>query len=784
MAEEQVGVRRDHPREQPSWMKLFTAFKVALDPKKLLLAAAGILVMSFCWWLLSALFFATFGSDRPPQWKDEGTEATEQARWNDFKQERNRWNLRYKMAGPVPSSIKEAEEVAKIDVADVAGSPAEYRKIAAEKRRIDAAIADKRTRKVTLKGAPDWSTYWLEIGEPVEYTLPFKLPLKEGEKIPTDLEKLKGEGLTAQDIRVDLKHFTAQVKDVTIDLKLSAIPAKRLVDELQGRETLSDIERDLATQKRGDAEITRKALALFKPRYKPAGMLRSWPWFEDRGPNPYLLVTGNLTSEGEEGLRHVPWQRGEFLGWFASDQLPVMVEPLVKFLRPIAYLFDPSSGGWNRVYLFLIILTTLGTWAVFGGAITRMAAVQLARPNEKVGMTEAVRFATSRFKSFLSAPLFPLLFIVVLTVFLIVFGWFEWIPLIGDIFVAGLFWPLVLLVGLIMAVVLVGLVGWPLMYSTISTEGSDSFDAISRSYSYVYQAPWNYVWYAFVALAYGAVLVFFVGFMGSLTVYLGKWGVSQAPFVSQGRAPDYLFVRAPTSFGWRDLMLYKNPNARTVDVVYPTGTVGQTLALSNENQIEWYEWIGVYMVSFWIYLIFLMVVGFGYSYFWTASTIIYLLMRKKVDDTELDEVHLEEEEFEEPYPRAAQTGAVPATAVKPAPEAPPRTMVEAPTFRPTPPPTPPAPPPAPPAVIPPDAGPVSAAPKTQLATEPPPIGPNTQIAAEPPPAPKTQLAPESLTEPQDHPGETPPHSPDGNSEGKPSTHEPGHGHGGPEPGKP
>ena len=44
------------------------------------------------------------------------------------------------------------------------------------------------------------------------------------------------------------------------------------------------------------------------------------------------------------------------------------------------------------------------------------------------------------------------------------------------IFVAGLFWPLVILVGLIMAVVLVGLVGWPLMYSTISAEGSDSFD--------------------------------------------------------------------------------------------------------------------------------------------------------------------------------------------------------------------------------------------------------------------------------------------------------------------
>ena len=49
------------------------------------------------------------------------------------------------------------------------------------------------------------------------------------------------------------------------------------------------------------------------------------------------------------------------------------------------------------------------------------------------------------------------------------------------------------------------------------------------------------------------------------------------------------------------------------------------------------------MTSFWVHLVFLMVIGFGYSYFWTASTQIYLLMRKRVDETEMDEVYLEEE---------------------------------------------------------------------------------------------------------------------------------------------
>src|SRR5207253_8447687 len=96
-------------------------------------------------------------------------------------------------------------------------------------------------------------------------------------------------------------------------------------------------------------------------------------------------------------------------------------------------------------------------------------------------------------------------------------------PELGSLVVDGIGWPLVLLAGIIMAVILVGLVGWPMMYTTISAEGSDSFDALSRSYSYVYQCPWHYLWYSLVAIAYGAVLVFFVGFMGSLMVYLGQW---------------------------------------------------------------------------------------------------------------------------------------------------------------------------------------------------------------------------------------------------------------------
>jgi len=88
------------------------------------------------------------------------------------------------------------------------------------------------------------------------------------------------------------------------------------------------------------------------------------------------------------------------------------------------------------------------------------------------------------------------------------------------------------------------------MNATISTEGATGFDALSRSYSYVYQVPWHCLGYSTLALVYGAALVFFVGFMGSLVIYLSSWGIDQANSANMfdSRDPAFLYVKAPGSF--------------------------------------------------------------------------------------------------------------------------------------------------------------------------------------------------------------------------------------------
>lgn len=539
MAEDKVDLRDVSARQLLPWAELFRAFHIAIDYRKVLLAALGLLAMSVGWWLLSEAFYQA--QKTPPDWKSGAYSGEDQAKaWARFKADRAKWDLMYEAAGPDPLLA---------DANDLATTPGEF-----------------------------------------------------------------------DEIR-------------------SQIDAGRQEFEVNGR--------------------------LVRVYQKPYGRLRTLPWFEDRGPNPYLLVTGQAGHVAPGGtLGDYPWERGRFWDWLLTKQVPFLIEPLVKLLRPVVYLLQDNAGFWNCLYFTLALLWSLAVWALFGGAVTRMAAVEAAR-REKTGIGEALRFTLARYLSFLSAPLIPLAFVVVILLFLIVFGLFHMIPLFGEVVVDTLGWFLVLGAGIVAALVLAGLAGWPMMYATLSAEGSDAFDALSRSYSYVYQSPWRYIWYCLVSLAYGAVVVFFVVFMGSLAVYLGKWGISQTPWISTaGRSPDYLFVYAPRSLGWRELLLHRSP-ALTADGTIEPGFF---------RDFHFWNYVGAVTVGgFWLYSFFLLVVGFSYSYFWSASTIIYLLMRRHVDDTELDEVYLEEEEaddlYQAPYGGAAPsppaTGATPLTVVEP-----------------------------------------------------------------------------------------------------------------------
>src|SRR5205085_10523054 len=141
------------------------------------------------------------------------------------------------------------------------------------------------------------------------------------------------------------------------------------------------------------------------------------------------------------------------------------------------------------------------------------------------------------------------------------------------------------------------------------------------------------------------------------------------------RSPEYLFIYAPESLGWRKLLLEGSP-AAIDDRGEPVDVAAHDKYLAD---YAWYNHMGAGMVSFWVTLVFLMVIGFSYSYFWTASTQIYLLMRKRVDETELDEVYVEEEARE--APAIPSTPPAPLPAPTPTLTGPVSVPVDAPTLK-------------------------------------------------------------------------------------------------------
>jgi hypothetical protein len=259
-------------------------------------------------------------------------------------------------------------------------------------------------------------------------------------------------------------------------------------------------------------------------------------------------------------------------------------------------------------------LWALAVWSFFGGVITRIAAVEFAL-EERITLKSAVRHAAGRYRSYLAAPLMPVALVVLLALPLLVLGLLM--RLDAGWLVAGIFWPLALIIGVLMALLVIGLfLGWPLMWATISVDATDSFDALSRSYSYVYQRPLQYAFYLLVSLLVGLVGWLAVSTFAVVVLHMTDWAVAWG----SGRSE-------------------------------PVGGMGQA---------------GASLMNFWNGCVRLLVLAFGYSFLWTAATAIYFLLRRDADATETDEVFYEDREPTGLPPLAPDAAGVPVLADEPA----------------------------------------------------------------------------------------------------------------------
>ena len=302
-----------------------------------------------------------------------------------------------------------------------------------------------------------------------------------------------------------------------------------------------------------------------------------------------------------------------------------IVDPFRQLFSMPQYLTaaDGTTHGtrrWSaRAFLYLLggCTWTLFLWSFVGLGICRVCLLKLTR-NEPVGLDDAVEFSLDKTMSAVGAVGTPLLTIAVLCIPGFFLGMVMGLDL--GVLLVGLLWFAVLALGLAMAFLLVGLMfGWPLMVASVACEGQNSFDAMTRSYAYVTQRPVNYVMYLLIAMVFGGSCWFVVANVVDGAVNLSFWSTSFGTALVGGDTDRMDVIRS---------------------VSPPTAVIeGKTEVVEPTSMLTG----GRTMIRIWTWFARNAAAAFIYGLFWCMLSAIYLLLRKDVDDTEMDEIFIVDE---------------------------------------------------------------------------------------------------------------------------------------------
>lgn len=241
---------------------------------------------------------------------------------------------------------------------------------------------------------------------------------------------------------------------------------------------------------------------------------------------------------------------------------------------PRQYLqFVAESPSWSDGLHGVICLIV---FSIVGVAICRIAAIEFVT-GSRGGFLSPVIYSIARLQSSLAAVFIPLAAVAILAGGCWLFGLLFRLPGIGLWLGCGLGW-IPYLIGIGMTVMLVGIIlGWPLMLASIATDGSDGFDALSRSYNYTYARLGQYLMMSMLSAIGGVISVWIMSFGVMMCSSLMR-------FILDSNSTD-------------------------------------------NRQVVTEFWSGMLMVG---------VSGYVISFVFSSSTIIYFLLRKSVDATPLD----------------------------------------------------------------------------------------------------------------------------------------------------
>lgn len=298
-------------------------------------------------------------------------------------------------------------------------------------------------------------------------------------------------------------------------------------------------------------------------------------------------------------------------------------ESVVAALRDVCVYLPSWLAAEHPVFLVVYVIWFLALLSLFGGAIARLAALDVARSSAMAGQeandSGAVRFALRNITGYFLAPLLPVVVLAVVGLVMTVGGFilFNW-PVLDVI--GGVVFGLAIALGFVMALILVlYLAGVHLMFPAVAVEGADMFDAVSRAFGYIVGRPWRWLLYNVIAIVYGALTYLLIRTLVYLALRCVHAAVSVWVFTDLGDVSRFEAIMPEPQ--WSRL-IYDFDTA-------PLGTSSSIAA--------WLVWI-------WVFLTALLVAAYAVTYYFCASTWVYLLLRRAVDGNELDDIHRDEAE--------------------------------------------------------------------------------------------------------------------------------------------
>jgi hypothetical protein len=289
-----------------------------------------------------------------------------------------------------------------------------------------------------------------------------------------------------------------------------------------------------------------------------------------------------------------------------------MADNIGDYFKAVAW-----AMRFHYAYCLVFVVIKLAVLSVIGGAICRMAALQFAR-GERTGIIEALRFGVKRFTSFFFAPLLPIIGIGLVAGIIFVLGLGAKIPYVGGLIMA-LLMVLVLFLGTLIAIMLIGTAaGFNLMFPAVAYDGADAFDSVSRSFSYVFSRPWRMGFYTLTATIHGAICYVFVRL-----------------FVFLLLSATHLLLSSAVGLGG---------NGGNLDAFWGKPEFMNLLGSSSASPTGVIENVAAVIIYLALWVVAGLVVTVVINYYYSANTIIYALMRNKVDNAAIDEIHQDAEE--------------------------------------------------------------------------------------------------------------------------------------------